>query len=229
MPGRDDPRIGRRASKRVPSGERSRAMDSVPRKRRTAFALAIALPIVLVVAFIATRGTGGRSGAAESERRARAHLAEIPESPPSPAVPASPEEIDKRVEAALGQWRTAILIRDADMLLKVEAAFLEAPATYLEALKKSAASDDNERVRAFSTRELGKVKQVDLAPVFRQLLDDKSPFVRKNAAWGLGELGAADEGRAAAGEAIPKLRQVVKRDRADEVRDAARIALDRLE
>jgi HEAT repeat protein len=144
-------------------------------------------------------------------------------------VPASPEEVDKRVEAALAEWRSAIVIRDADMLLRVEAAFAEAPATYAEALKKSADSDDNERVRAFSTRELGKFKRVDLAPVFRKLLDDTSPFVRKNAAWALGELGSADEGRAAAREAVPKLRQLVKRDRADEVRAAARATLDRLE
>lgn len=194
------------------------------------FAVAIGLSIAAVVAFICTRGPVGGSGALDREGGRRAHLADIPESAsPSPPVPASPEEIEKRVEAALAEWRRAILIRDADMLLRVEAAFLETPETYLEALKKSANSDDNERVRAFSTRELGKFKRVDLAAVFTQLLDDKSPFVRKNAAWALGELGAAADGRAAAREAAAKLRQVVKRDRADDVRAAARLTLDGLD
>ena len=94
---------------------------------------------------------------------------------------------------------------------------------------QSAASDDNERVRAFSTRELGKLKRADLAPAFTQLLDDKSPFVRQNAAWALGELSAGDEGRAAARQAIAELRQVVKHDPAGEVRAAARTTLDRIE
>ena len=62
--------------------------------------------------------------------------------------------------------------------------------------------DANERVRAFSTRVLGKFKQVELAETFERLLEDGSPFVRQNAAWALGELGA-EVRRAGGGEARP--------------------------
>jgi HEAT repeat protein len=205
-------------------------MDTVPRKRRTALALAIALPVAGIVAFLVLHGGGDEPATLDAERVRRAHLADIPESaPPSPSAPPTADDVDKRVEAALADWRRAIVNRDADAVVKLDAVFLEAPAVYLDALKKSAASDDNERVRAFSTRELGKLKRADLAPAFTQLLDDKSPFVRQNAAWALGELSAGDEGRAAARQAIAELRQVVKHDPAGEVRAAARTTLDRIE
>jgi HEAT repeat protein len=207
-------------------------MDTVPRKTRTMLGLAIALPVVGVVAFLVVRGQGADPAGPDGERGRRAHLADIPESAPSgPPAPAPPsaDEVDKRVEAALADWRRAIVNRDAEAVMKLDTVFLDAPATYLEALKNSAASDDNERVRAFSTRELGKLKRVDLAPTFMGLLEDKSPFVRQNAAWALGELGAENAGRTAARQAIAELRQVVKHDPAGEVRAAARTTLDRLE
>ena len=92
-----------------------------------------------------------------------------------------------------------------------------------------AATDPNERVRAFSTRVLGKLRQPALADAFEQLLEDGSPFVRQNAAWALGELGADADGRAAARHALAELRHVRARDPAGDVRTAAGGALDKLE
>jgi HEAT repeat protein len=201
----------------------------MPRKRRMMFALAIVLPIGVFAAFLLLRLQRADPGA-DREAERRAHLANIPQGAPlSPLVPESTQDVDKRVEAALADWRTAITIRDADAVTKLDSIFLEAPAAFLDALKKSAGSDDNERVRAFSTRELGKFKRAELAPTFTRLLDDKSPSVRKNAAWALGELGTGGEGRAAARQALAELRHVIKHDPADEVRAAARATLETLD
>ena len=65
--------------------------------------------------------------------------------------------------------------------------------------------------------------------VFEELLADKSPFVRQNAAWALGELAAVDDGRAAARHAVAELRHARSRDPAPDVRSAAKGALARLE
>ena len=105
-----------------------------------------------------------------------------------PAPPATPEMIAKQVEATMGRWRTAILAKDAptsspSTCVPPDAGPLPA------ALAASAERDDNERVRAFSTRVLGKLKNPAEAPLYHRLLTDKSPFVRQNAAWALGELG----------------------------------------
>jgi HEAT repeat protein len=62
------------------------------------------------------------------------------------------------------------------------------PASFLDALMKSAEHDENERVRAFSTRVLGKLRRGDLIELLRRLLKDESQFVRHNAVWALGEL-----------------------------------------
>ena len=52
----------------------------------------------------------------------------------------------------------------------------------------SAETDSEERVRSFSTRVLGKLRQPESLAVLRRLLNDHSVFVRFNAAWALGEL-----------------------------------------
>ena len=89
-------------------------------------------------------------------------------------------------------------------------------------LAKSAEKDDNERVRAFSTRVLGKLKNPDEAPLYRRLLTDKSPYVRQNAAWALGELGAAGA------PALAELQRASRSDPANDVRAAAKAALGKL-
>lgn len=147
---------------------------------------------------------------------------------PSPPPSEGPQDMSKLVTAALADWRTAILVRDADAVTRLDATFLESPATYVDALRESASTDGNDRVRAFSTRELGKLKRVDLIPAFERLLGDNSPFVRKNAAWALAELGSRTEDRTEARRALAELRHVAARDPSEDVRAAARSAVDQL-
>jgi HEAT repeat protein len=143
--------------------------------------------------------------------------------------PETPEEIAAEVSRSLAAWRQAILVKDADTVVNLDRAFLGAPDRYRAALEISAKSDADERVRAFSTRVLGKLKTPALAPLFATLLADKSQFVRQNAAWALGELAAQEEGRLAARQAAAGLRQARAKDPAAEVRAAAKGALARLE
>jgi hypothetical protein len=129
---------------------------------------------------------------------------------------------DQQVLAVMQVWRQAILARDADSVMKCDASFLGDGPAFTPALVDSARADANERVRAFSTRVLGKLGDPKLAEVFRGLLEDPSPFVRENAAWALGELGRP--GSVAAGD----LAKVKKHDKAETVRRAAGEALDRI-
>lgn len=146
---------------------------------------------------------------------------------PNAAAP-SPEAIEEQITTAMNAWRNAILVKDEETVVTMDRVFLDMPARYTPALVKSARSEDNERVRAFSTRVLGKLKDAGLAPVFGELLDDKSPYVRQNAAWALGELGRT-EGRQAAQRASADLRRLEQHDAAKDVRTAANTALKRLQ
>ncbi len=139
------------------------------------------------------------------------------------------DERAKEVRATIDAWRGAILQKDADTVVRLDFGFRDAPDRYRPALLESARSDPNERVRAFSTRELGKLASADLAPQFGRLLGDSSPYVRQNAAWALGELGNLPGGRAAAHVVLADLKRVEARDPAKDVRSAARSALGKLE
>jgi len=143
--------------------------------------------------------------------------------------PETPEEIAAEVEKSMTAWRQAILAKDGELVMKLDRAFMSSPDRYRAALEISAKSETDERVRAFSTRVLGKLKSPALAALFEQLLADKSQFVRQNAAWGLGELAAQEEGRVAARRAVAELRHARAKDPAAEVRMAAKGALARLE
>jgi hypothetical protein len=206
-------------------------MNNPTGNKRKVLGLVIALALVGIVAVLATPGKGTPSAADEGQAEARrlGRPEAFPDSPPPSLLAPDRPDDGKRAEAAVAGWRNAILVRNANAVVKLDAAFLEAPTMYLDALKTSAASDENERVRAFSTRELGKFKRLDLAPTFEQLLNDKSPFVRKNAAWSLGELSIGADGREAARRATPELRRLVRRDPADDVRAAARAALEKID
>jgi hypothetical protein len=153
--------------------------------------------------------------------------------PGTPGAPTqgaeAPVAEQQRLETAMGAWRTAILVKDSDTVVTLDRAFAENPNRFTPALVKSAEGDDNERVRAFSTRVLGKFKAADLADVFQRLLSDQSPYVRQNAAWALGELGARPGGREAAQGATAELRRVESHDPVKDVRAAASGALKRLQ
>jgi glucose dehydrogenase len=115
-------------------------------------------------------------------------------------------------------WRTAILVRDADAVLALDREFVGAPDRYGEALIACAQTDSDERVRAFCTRVLGKFKSADRAVLFERLLTDKSPYVRQNAAWALGELAETTNGHIVTRHALAELRHVQAKDPAGDVR-----------
>ncbi|HXJ20076.1 MAG TPA: HEAT repeat domain-containing protein [Polyangia bacterium] len=160
---------------------------------------------------------------AESDRFAGFSTRPFSNTPQPPPPPETPEQAAHQVEDAMMRWRAAILTKDAATVIALDMDFRSRPARYREALEKSARSDENERVRAFSTRVLGKLKNAGEATLFQQLLADASPYVRQNAAWGLGELGGA--GAVAAAE----LRRARSKDTAEAVRLAARDALGKVE
>ncbi len=142
---------------------------------------------------------------------------------PLPAAPPeTPVMIAKQVEGVMGRWRTAILVKDAPSVVALDLTFRQMPDRYTAALAASAETDGNERVRAFSTRVLGKLKNATEAPLYQRLLADQSPYVRQNAAWALGELGPA------AAPAVAELQKASARDPANDVRAAARDALGKL-
>ena len=143
--------------------------------------------------------------------------------------PETPETIAEEVQRSLAAWRQAILVKDADGVQTLDRAFAGSPDRYRAALEVSAKSEADERVRAFSTRVLGKQRNPALAALFKTLLADKSPFVRQNAAWALGELAAQEDGRIAARLAVAELRHARAKDPAPDVRTAAKGALARLE
>jgi HEAT repeat protein len=128
----------------------------------------------------------------------------------------------------MGTWRNAIVNKDADTVIAIDGAFANEPKKYLEALIKSAETDENERVRAFSTRVLGKRVNPECGPLFIRLLADKSPYVRMNAAWGLGELANTAEGRLVAKPALRALHRIEKQDSSPDTRTAASLAAKRL-
>jgi hypothetical protein len=144
--------------------------------------------------------------------------------PGQPALPVAPPTVspEQQVDDLMATWRGAIVGRDADTVLVCDRTFLGDPRTFTPALVESARHDADERVRAFSTRVLGKLTDATLIDVFRDLLVDRSPYVRENAAWGLGELEARANGAAA------DLEKVRKQDKAGDVRRAAEEALQRV-
>ncbi len=143
--------------------------------------------------------------------------------PAPPPPPETPDQIAHQVDSEMMRWRAAILNKDAQTVVSCDMDFRQQPDRYRGALEKSAQNDENERVRAFSTRVLGKMHNPDEAVLFKRLLADPSPYVRQNAAWSLGEL------RGAAVIAVAELRHARARDSAEAVRAAAKDALGKVE
>jgi HEAT repeats len=155
-----------------------------------------------------------------------------PDAPSAPATPGSwlaPVISPKQLEEVMDTWRHAIIDKNADVVVTLDQAFNVAPLRFGPPLVELAGHDADPRVRAFSTRVLGKYKNSALVDVFQVLLDDKSSFVRQNAAWALGELGQTPAGRTAAEEALADLRHVEADDPAPDVRKAATEALKGLQ
>jgi hypothetical protein len=139
-----------------------------------------------------------------------------------PVAPETPEEAAATIDGVMSRWRGAILAKDAPTVIALDMTFRQAPARFTPALETSAQTDGDERVRAFSTRVLGKFKNADEAPLYKRLLDDKSAYVRQNAAWALGELGSAGT------PAVAQLQRASRSDPANDVRSAAKTALGKL-
>jgi HEAT repeat protein len=133
------------------------------------------------------------------------------------------------LRSAVDVWRQSIVDKRAESVLTLDRAFATFPGRYGPELVKLAQTDPEERVRAFSTRVLGKLKNPELGDIFGHLLEDHSPFVRQNAAWALGELAADPEGRAAAEDEIAELQHLSDADPAQAVRGAATEALKKLQ
>lgn len=144
----------------------------------------------------------------------------VPHLVPGPApVPAAKElPVAEQVDNVMTVWRAAITNRNSEDVLACDRIFRDEPDKYRAALVESARKDPDERIRAFSTRVLGKLKDARLTPLFRELLTDASPHVRKNGAWALGVLGAR--------ESRPDLEALKRNDVAPKVRAAAAVALD---
>jgi hypothetical protein len=158
---------------------------------------------------------------------------DVPQPPRGDAGATTPDWFSSKVtpdqvDGAMEEWRRGILEKRSELVHSLDQAFSMLPGRYGPALVKLAEADSDERVRAFSTRVLGKMKNAALVEDFQRLLADKSPFVRQNAAWALGELAARPGGREAAEAALDELRQA-QDDPATEVRAAATNTLKALQ
>jgi HEAT repeats len=220
----------------------------------TKAAAAILVVVIVAVGFAITRGrnrthVGGTMPADIDDRdsRWRGFAAEVPgipsrpaqapaDTPVAPGGPGSPlpsaageaPPPNRNDEATMDRWRRAILERRTEEILDLDQDFALEPAHYGPLLELSAGNDPDDRVRAFSTRVLGKYKNVAAANVFDRLLADRSEFVRQNAAWALGELAERPSGREAANRSAGQLRQLQESDASPDVRKAAADALKKL-
>jgi hypothetical protein len=135
----------------------------------------------------------------------------------------------QQLEGVMDLWRRSILKKDAQTVVSLDQAFAAAPLRFGPELARLAGTDAEPRIRAFSTRVLGKYKNPGLAETFQRLLADKSPYVRQNAAWALGELTLRPKGKEAAQPAFAELRHLEDADSDADVRKAATEALRRLQ
>lgn len=133
---------------------------------------------------------------------------------------ASPEPSEARVAESMRAWRLAILNKSAEQVEALDQAFANHQSAFTAALMESAGSDPEARVRAFSTRVLGKLRAPESRTLMHRLLGDGSAYVRFNAAWAIGELADRD--------AMAELQRLAERDGSQMVRQAAHASLRRL-
>jgi hypothetical protein len=134
-------------------------------------------------------------GLPSNNAHARAGLPSIPNDVPSGGASGPPPSSvvtgpvgEERIASLMKTWRDAIVVKNPEPVERLDRLFAERPTEFLAALMVSAETDPEERVRSFSTRVLGKLRQADSLVVLRGLLKDPSVYVRFNAAWALGEL-----------------------------------------
>jgi len=123
----------------------------------------------------------------------------------------------RQIENVMEVWRTAIVAKQSDQVLECDRMFQDAPEKFSAPLRYSARNDSTDRVRAFSTRVLGKFKDPANADLFRELLKDPHQYVRSNAAWALGQLGGDSN--------LALVDQIRREDRDEYVRNTAAQAL----
>lgn len=141
--------------------------------------------------------------------------------PPAAATSSSGVAPEKAKEPIFDLWRSAIVTKNAEQVLAVERSFLGDRARFHDGLAGLAEKDREERVRAFSTRVLGKLAMAGDVDLFTRLMEnDPSPYVRQNAAWALGELGL--------GAVAGALHRISEGDPDKDVRAAAASALTRI-
>lgn len=148
----------------------------------------------------------------------RAPQAGLPEFNPvgSTAQDFTPES----VATTMAQWRSAILLKNAEGVERIDDVFRAAPQVFSAALQASAQRDPDARVRAFSTRVLGNTRRKDAMAALRTCLTDANEHVRANAAWAL--LQVHDQ------SSLTLLGQLAARDPSPIVRAAATDAVQRL-
>jgi len=132
----------------------------------------------------------------------------------SPKPAQKPEQLFK-------SWRQAIIIKNPANIEQLSITINGMGAEAIPFLNELALDDDNERVRAFAVRSLGRMRRTDLMPLFINLLrNDSSEFVRTNAVWSLGNLGGAD--------ALAAIEKASTDDKSENIRTQAKETLNRL-
>ncbi len=127
-------------------------------------------------------------------------------------------ESERQLGRVLNAWREAVVIKNINDIERLSREVDKSGESAIPFLRKLGQEDPNERVRAFAVRILGRMRRTDLTDFFMdRLKNDASPFVRENAAWALGEIGAAD--------AVPLLQTVAATDASTTVRQSAQKAL----
>jgi hypothetical protein len=121
-------------------------------------------------------------------------------------------------ERQLGQlintWRQAIITKNIQQIKQLDLSIKSYGNEAIPFLRKLVLEGENERVRAFSTRVLGRMCQIDLADLFVELLEkDHGHFVRENAAWALGRLNDRNF--------VEILQKVAETDTSERVRQSA--------
>lgn len=166
---------------------------------------------VMAVRFVGNRPEGNEVQTAGAPR--------FQHGQPYPEVTAGAGDISpqQQIQNVVEVWRQAIANKQAEQVLECDRIFQDAPTKFSEPLRYLAKNDHENRVRAFSTRVLGKFKDPANAELFRELLKDPNQYVRSNAAWGLSQLGGDSN--------LALVDEVRRHDREEYVRNVAAEAL----